>query len=90
MQLDLNDEETLALLNLLTETIESDRYPFSQRVRMLRGILAKFGPMTPAPPPPARPPTTEERDPGRRPRSGQRAKVSRRFVLQKNRRAAPL
>ena len=40
MQLDLNDEETLALLNFLTETIESDRYPFSQRDRTLRGILA--------------------------------------------------
>jgi len=40
MQLDLNDEETLALLNLLTETIECDRYPFSPRDRTLRGILA--------------------------------------------------
>jgi len=40
MQLDLNDEETLALLNLLTETIECDRYPFSLRDQPLRGILA--------------------------------------------------
>jgi hypothetical protein len=70
MQLELTDEEAAALLNLLTETIESDRYPFSQRVRTLRGILAKFGPMAPAPPPPARRPTPEERDPSRRPRPG--------------------
>src|SRR5437667_24610 len=50
MQLDLTDEETLALLNLLTETIETDRYPLSPRVQTLRGILAKFGPMGPTPP----------------------------------------
>jgi hypothetical protein len=31
MQLDLTDEETLALLNLLTEAIEGDRYPYSPR-----------------------------------------------------------
>jgi len=29
MILDLSDEETRALLNLLTETIEGDRYPVS-------------------------------------------------------------
>jgi hypothetical protein len=39
MRLDLTDEETLALLNLLTETIETDRYPLSPRIRMLRGNL---------------------------------------------------
>jgi hypothetical protein len=32
MQLDLTHEETLALLNLLTETIEADRYPLSPRI----------------------------------------------------------
>jgi hypothetical protein len=69
MQLDLTDEETLTLLNLLVEVIEADRYPLSPRISMLRAILAKFGPMGPAPPPPARPPTPEERDPRRRPRS---------------------
>ena len=47
MQLDLTDEEMLALLNLLTEMIETDRCPFSQRIRTLRGILTKFGPMGP-------------------------------------------
>jgi hypothetical protein len=56
MLLDLTDEETFALLNLLTETIENDRYPRSPRIQTLLGILAKFGPVAPAPPPPARPP----------------------------------
>ena len=42
-QLDLDDEETFALLNLLTETIESDRYPLSPRIQALRRLLAKFG-----------------------------------------------
>ncbi|HEY1433055.1 MAG TPA: hypothetical protein VGF39_15725 [Stellaceae bacterium] len=66
MQLDLTDEETRALLNLLMETIEADRYPLSPRIRLLRQILAKFGPMAPAPA--AKPPTPEERNPGRVPR----------------------
>jgi hypothetical protein len=63
-----------ALLNLLMETIEADRYPFSPRIQLLRQILAKFGEMGPKPPPPARSPTPEERDPGRTPRfrSGRR------------------
>jgi hypothetical protein len=74
MQLDLTDEETLALLNLLTETIEADRYPLSPRVQTFRGILAKFGPVGPAPPPPERPPIPEERNPRRRPRSGRRSR----------------
>jgi hypothetical protein len=72
MQLDLTAEETFALLKLLTETIEGDKFPLAPRVQVLRGILAKFGPMGPAPPPPARPPTPEERDPSRRPRSRSR------------------
>ena len=55
MHLDLSEEETSALLNLLTKTIENDRYPLSPRIQTLRGILTKFGPMAPAPPPPARP-----------------------------------
>ena len=55
MQLDLDDEETLALLNLLVEAVEADRYPLSPRVQMLCQILAKFGPVPPslARPPPA-------------------------------------
>jgi len=68
MRLDLTGEETFALLNLLTETIENNRYPLSPRIQTLRGILAKFGPIAPAPPPSARPPTPEERGSSRRPR----------------------
>jgi hypothetical protein len=48
---------------LLSGTIEYARYPLSPRIRVLRGILAKFGPA--APRPQARPPTPAERDPGR-------------------------
>jgi hypothetical protein len=33
LHLDLSDEETLALLNLLMETIETDRFPLSPRIR---------------------------------------------------------
>jgi hypothetical protein len=56
------------------EAIEADRYPLSPRIRLLWQILAKFGEMGPKPPPPARPPTPEERDPWRAPRfrSGRR------------------
>ena len=43
VQLDLSDEETEALLNLLVETIKADRYPLSTRVRVLREIVAKCG-----------------------------------------------
>jgi len=31
MHLDLSDAETLALLDVLIETIENDRYPYSPR-----------------------------------------------------------
>jgi hypothetical protein len=68
MQLELTDDETFALINLIVEAIEADKFPLSPRVQILRAILAKFGPMGPAPPPPARPPTPEERDPRRAPR----------------------
>ena len=43
MQLGLTDEETFALLNLLIDTIEADRYPMSPRIRLLRAIVRKFG-----------------------------------------------
>jgi hypothetical protein len=72
MHFDLTDEETFALLNLLTKTVENDRYPLSPRIQILRGILAKFSPNAPAPPPPAKLPTPEERDPSRRPRGRSR------------------
>jgi hypothetical protein len=80
MTLDLTDEETFTLLNLLVDTIEADRYPMSPRVRLLRlAKCGKVGGLPPelaqklrryAPPPPARRPTPEERDPSRRPRQG--------------------
>ena len=84
MQLDLTDEETSALLNLLVDTIEADRYPMSPRIRLLREILVKFGEIKPvspelaqklrryAPSPSARRPTQEERNPNRAPRQGRR------------------
>ena len=84
MQLDLTDEETFALLNLLVDAIEADRYPMSPRIRLLREILAKFGEVGGLPPelaarvrcyvprPPERRPTPEERDRNRAPRQGRR------------------
>jgi hypothetical protein len=78
MQLDLTDEETRALLNLLIDTIEADRYPNSPRIRLLQEILAKCGEVGGLSPelaarvrrhaPPAKWPTPEERDPSRRAR----------------------
>ena len=44
MILDLSDEETTALLRLLSTTIDDDRYPLSPRVQTLRAILAKLRP----------------------------------------------
>jgi hypothetical protein len=79
MRLDLTDEETFALLNLLVDTIEADRYPMSPRIRLLRAIVRKFGKVGGlsndleqklrryAPPPPAPRPTPEKRDPNRTP-----------------------
>ena len=83
MQLELTDEETFALLNLLVDTIEADRYPMSPRIRLLREILGKFGEIGPASPelaqklrryapPTVRRPTLQERDPNRAPRQGRR------------------
>jgi hypothetical protein len=44
MQLDLTDEEIAALTRLLTNTIDTDRYPLSPRIQLLKGILAKIRP----------------------------------------------
>jgi hypothetical protein len=86
MQLDLSDEEARALLNVLVEVVEADRYPNSPRIRLLQEILAKCGEvggLPPelaarvrryAPPPPAKWPTPEERDPSRRARQGRRTR----------------
>jgi hypothetical protein len=54
MHLDLTDEETAALTRELHDIVERDRYPFSPRIRTLRGILAKLRPepvREPLPPP---------------------------------------
>ena len=85
MHLDLTDDEARALLNVLIEVIENDRYPMSPRIRLLQEILGKCGEvggLSPelaallrrytTPPPPARLPTSEERDPTRAPRQGRR------------------
>jgi hypothetical protein len=50
VQLDLDDDESRALLNLLIDAIEADRYPMSPRIRVLRDILAKFGDVGGLPP----------------------------------------
>jgi hypothetical protein len=44
MNLDLTDEEAAALTQELHDIIESDKYPFSPRIRTLREILAKLRP----------------------------------------------
>ena len=42
--LELSDEEEAALIKELDNIVERDRYPFSPRIRTLRGILAKIRP----------------------------------------------
>jgi hypothetical protein len=54
MPLDLTDEETAALLRLLREAIDGDRFPLSPRVQVLRAILARLKPE------PARPAASPE------------------------------
>jgi hypothetical protein len=41
MNLELSDEEAAALTKELAEIARNDRYPFSERARTLRAILAK-------------------------------------------------
>jgi len=43
VNIDLDDNETRALLNVLIEVIDADKYPLSPRVRLRREVLAKFG-----------------------------------------------
>ena len=45
MTLDLSDEETRALLNVLMDAIEDARYPLSPRIQTLRAILMKIAKM---------------------------------------------
>jgi hypothetical protein len=42
MQLDLSDEEEVALIKELHDIIERDRYPLSPRIQTLRAILHKL------------------------------------------------
>jgi hypothetical protein len=44
MHLDLSDEEAAALTQERYHLVENDHYPFSPRIRTLKGILAKLGP----------------------------------------------
>lgn len=54
MTLDLTDDETAALGELLRSTIDGARYPLSPRLAPLNAILAKLDPPQPRPelPPP--------------------------------------
>jgi hypothetical protein len=49
MTLDLTDDETAALAQLLRRTIDEDRYPLSPRLAPLEAILAKLEPPAPRP-----------------------------------------
>jgi hypothetical protein len=42
MNLDLSGDEAAILTQELHDIVENDRYPFSPRIRTLRGILAKL------------------------------------------------
>jgi hypothetical protein len=44
MHLDLSDEEGAALTKELDGITRNDRYPFSERIRTLKAILAKLRP----------------------------------------------
>jgi hypothetical protein len=57
MNLDLPEEEKLALADPLKRTIADDRYPLSPRIHTLKGILAKIEP----------PPAVSAGSPGRIP-----------------------
>ena len=71
MPLDLDDTERAALIELLVDAIERDRFKLSPRVKMLRAILGKLGvgsaPAMPYPPPkPPGEPSWAQRKKGRR------------------------
>jgi hypothetical protein len=54
MHLDLSDAETAALTKELEDITRNDHYPFSDRIRTLKAILAKLRPgpvRKPLPPP---------------------------------------
>jgi hypothetical protein len=45
MPIEFTDDERAELVNLLTAVIEHDLFPFSRRIQLLRGILAKVRPI---------------------------------------------
>ena len=51
MPRDLTEAEPVALANLLTDTIETSRYPLSPQVQTLKAIVAKVGPVASTEPP---------------------------------------
>ena len=51
MATDLTPDDKAALIELLRETIEGDRFPLSPRIKSLRMILAKLDPPAPRPEP---------------------------------------
>jgi hypothetical protein len=54
MHLDLSDDETAALIQELSGTINYARYPHSPRIQTLRGMLQKLKPEPAREPLPAR------------------------------------
>jgi hypothetical protein len=56
---DLTDDDKAALIELLRETIEGDRFPLSPRIKRLKAVLAKFDRPAPRPDPmpPPKPPS---------------------------------
>jgi hypothetical protein len=68
--LDLTDDEAAALTQELHDIVENHRYPFSPRIRTLRGILAKLRPEPARDPLPAPPKVYEPPSKGRYRRRG--------------------
>jgi hypothetical protein len=52
MNLDLTDEQTEALIQELSHTIDGDRYPLSPRIVTLKEILGQLRPEPEREPPP--------------------------------------
>jgi len=49
--LPLSPEEQAALISLVRQTIDGDRFPFAPRLQPLKSALAKLSPPEPSPPP---------------------------------------
>jgi hypothetical protein len=66
MPFDPTEDEERALAAELKRTIDADRYPLSQRIQTLHGILDKLEPPPAREPlPPIRAPLTHPRAPGK-------------------------